>query len=451
MLKKLLFIFIILIIFSGCSDDLGDEPVFSLSEDLKQKYNEQIKSQLAEYSWNYSEGQNIFEPADIPSNKAANYEMIKEASFTSGVDMSGFENREAIRASVSLMHFNNDSAGTAYFYFYNDKIVCQYYVYNSNVYSLKDRNVFENEITFTKFEDTDVKRDFKKKEMNLNFQQYNGYSAMGSMLAVINEHNVDFYKYETNKFNLKKSVSFSNESLYPIDTTFFDDGGGAVLLGRKIENTNISDSEDTGAFEINETTEKERLLSEKIVFFDNLLNFDSNSILLETPSYTTLAYDNGTLIVGMEKSVDLFIKENSVYVKKGQYYLNHGVNKIRTVDFETDLHMEYIISDGMNLFLYKAGETLELIWRTHFSVQMAQNNVFTADLNGDGVKEIYAGGKDGIVEKYILTETGFVASGTTEDLSYGNYITGDFNLDGLDDFIFIDKNTGKSSLYIAIK
>ena len=268
MLKKLLFIFIILIIFSGCSDDLGDEPVFSLSEDLKQKYNEQIKSQLAEYSWNYSEGQNIFEPADIPSNKAANYEMIKEASFTSGVDMSGFENREAIRASVSLMHFNNDSAGTAYFYFYNDKIVCQYYVYNSNVYSLKDRNVFENEITFTKFEDTDVKRDFKKKEMNLNFQQYNGYSAMGSMLAVINEHNVDFYKYETNKFNLKKSVSFSNESLYPIDTTFFDDGGGAVLLGRKIENTNISDSEDTGAFEINETTEKERLLSEKIVFFD---------------------------------------------------------------------------------------------------------------------------------------------------------------------------------------
>ncbi len=91
MLKKLLFIFIILIIFSGCSDDLGDEPVFSLSEDLKQKYNEQIKSQLAEYSWNYSEGQNIFEPADIPSNKATNYEMIKEASFTSGVDMSGFE------------------------------------------------------------------------------------------------------------------------------------------------------------------------------------------------------------------------------------------------------------------------------------------------------------------------------------------------------------------------
>ena len=110
-----------------------------------------------------------------------------------------------------------------------------------------------------------------------------------------------------------------------------------------------------------------------------------------------------------------------------------------------------VASIRMNLFLYKAGETLELIWRTHFSVQMAQNNVFTADLNGDGVKEIYAGGKDGIVEKYILTETGFVASGTTEDLSYGNYITGDFNLDGLDDFIFIDKNTGKSSLYIAIK
>lgn len=452
MLKKLLFIFMILIIFSGCSDSLGDDiPVFSLNEDLKKIYNEQIKSQLAKYSWNYSEGQNVFEPADIPNNKTANYDMIKEASFISGVDMSGFENREAVRASVSLMHFNNDLAGTAYFYFYNDKIVCQYYVYNSKVYSLKDRNVFENEITFTKFEDTEIKRNFKKREMNLNFQQYSDYSAMGSMLAVISEHNVDFYKYDTNKFNLKKSVSFSGDLLYPIDTTFFNDGGGAVLLGRKIENTNISDLENTGEFEITETTEKERLLSEKIVFFDNLFNFDSSSILLESPSYTTLAYDNGTLIAGMEKSVDLFVKEDSIYVKKGQYYLNHGVNKIRTVDFETDGNIEYIISDGMNLFLYKAGETLELIWRTHFSVQMAQNNVFAADLNGDGVKEIYAGSKDGIVEKYILTERGFAASGTTEDLSYGSYITGDFNSDGLDDFIFIDKNTGKQNLYIALK
>lgn len=451
MLKKLLFIFTILIVFSGCTDELDDTSVFSLSEDLKKEYNEQIKSQLAEYSWNYSEGENIFEQADIPDNKTANYDMIKEASLISGINMSGFESKASVRAAVNLMHFNNDSAGTAYFYFYNDKIVCQYYVYNSKVYSLKDRNVFENDITFTKFEDTDVKRDFKKREINLDFQQYSGYSAMGSMLAVINENNIDFYKYETNKFNLKKSVSFSGESLYPIDTTFFDDGGGAVLLGRKIENTNISDSENTGEFEISETTEKERLLSEKILFFDNLFNFGSNSILLETPSYTTLAYDNGTLIAGMEKSVDLFVKEDSAYVKKGQYYLNHGVNKIRTVDFEMDGHMEYIISDGMNLFLYKAGETLELIWRTHFSVQMAQNNVFTADLNGDNVKEIYAGSKDGIVDKYILTEKGFTASGTTEDLSYGSYITGDFNSDGLDDFIFIDKNTGKSSLYIALK
>lgn len=77
-----------------------------------------------------------------------------------------------------------------------------------------------------------------------------------------------------------------------------------------------------------------------------------------------------------------------------------------------------------------------------------EGNIYAADLNGDGVKEIYLTDSLGITARYILTSQGFNIDGGGLLSGGGKYIAADFNGDGRDDYMLIPEE-GACVLYTA--
>lgn len=457
MKKSVFFILLFVFFATGCfSEDYtsNTEDVFVISNEEKELFNSSVKDQLGIYLWNYSESENTYEQGYVVSQDDTHYEDILNASFDTGFDITGYEGSSAVVVSSKLLHFNNDSAGQAYFYFVNDNLVCQYYVSNSKIYSLKDRNVFLKDDPFSKYENTSVTGDFSELEINSEIYDYEDFYAPASTLAQIDGNSIKLYKYSKKGFNSFKTLTFENNYI-PIDFAFFENGESAVLLGESayaMMNSSVavqSESADSFGSYYEDCASNGLIFSRKIVLLDKDFNIKPQEVTLDLTNYSCIETQNSDIIAGRGKSAVVFKNINGQYSKVNQYLLNHTISNLRIEDLDGNGTFEYVISENMDLYVYELSGSLELIWRTHFSLKTAHENIYIADLNHDGIKEIYSKGDMGVTEKYILTKTGFKTYADKSLYGKSHYILGDFNNDGKDDYICKINETDKNAIYIS--
>lgn len=452
-MRKFLWAVIFVFILGGCSPvDRQDEEGVFLNDNQIENFKNIIKEQLQSLKWSYSEDNITFEKGTVDSNKSERYENIYNASADMGFDIKNHGGKEAVIASTKLYHFNNDDAGQAYFYFVSGKLVCEYYVQNNNVYSLKDKNVFIKKGNFRAYEDLEINREFEIESKIRTFNDYNSINNESNSIAVIDDENkLYFYEYSENKFKLTKEISFTSNNLYPIDVKFLENGICAVLLGEKDES--ISNSEENDELLVNEANfdgrKTQSFKSVKVAFLDKNLNVLNESIELDLSSYTSITSDKEYILLSNGKSIVKFKKENGIWNKVSQIMIKYWVTKIYTDDIDNDGKNEYIMTDGMDLYVYEFNDTLELLWKTNLSIKAIGNKIYTADLNGDGIKEIYLNDLSyNTTIKYVLSKNSFEIS-NIDNSEYGQkIIPGDFNFDGKDDYICINAD-GNQSLFLA--
>ena len=130
--------------------------------------------------------------------------------------------------------------------------------------------------------------------------------------------------------------------------------------------------------------------------------------------------------------------------------LRHFVTQFHAADLDGDGIKEYLMTDGMDLYLYHKTEGgFRLLWSTHLGVENFYGTLSSGDLNRDGVKEVYACDVTGTTIRYLLTEKGLETA--NEDIGYGQCIYPlDFNGDGLEDYWFVEDNINRrGKLYLA--
>lgn len=443
---KIFIIFIMLFIISACSNSGDDESeIFTLPIETEQKYDDMIDETLYNFYWKYDESSMSYLKMIAPLKEDENKNAEFKASRDSGFDLYSVSGKECIVGTVNIAHFNDDEAGIAYFYFFNDKIVGAYYV-NKNtdkIYGLNNRNVFTKNVEFKKYEDSDKQVDFKEYNTDIpkSFLTTIGKNKNGNVtLAFIDGNTIKIYYYDR-FFRNVRTLSF-NEGLIPVSATFFQgrqEGDRlAVILGRETYESN-------GIEETKSYTE-----SVKVVFFDEVYNKLPQEIDLSSYNYTCASRDDKYLVLSRFGAIEYYENSDEGIINITNYSIPHAVTGFKSCDIDNDGIMEYIMTDGLDLYVYqKNGLFFSNIWRTHISMNNLENNIYTGDLNNDGIKEIYICDKTGTIIRYVLKEIGFISQ--NEDIEYGDVIyPGDFNNDGFDDYIKVyNAERTYQNLYIS--
>jgi len=460
-MKKVIIATFIILLLSGCSSNPKDiSETLSLSDKKIEKLNSEIDEQLQNCLWNYNQSTNTFVKGNVETKESPRYNSIYDASLDMGFDIKKYEGREVIIVSTNITHFNNNEAGTAYFYFIGNELVCEYYVYNDNVYSLKSKDVFLKEKQIQQYEDNNIKADFEESKFDLSFVDFEDIDNKNNSIAVIDNERLKFFSYKDNGFTLKKELNFLSEELYPMDITFTENGRSAVLLGKieQIYNQNSENgSEENAKIDVEESDDKSKTVitrkksnckSVKVIFLDKYFNKISGEIPLDLSIYTSIAYNDSSIILAREKSLDIYKEEDNKWNKVSQFMFKHGVNNIKLSDIENDGENEFVMIDGMDIYIYEFKSTLELLWKTNLSISSITNNLYIADLNNDGINEIYIHDLSGTTARYILCKDGFQSN--SSGISYEQkYIAGDFNGDGKDDYICINVSDSTAELFMS--
>lgn len=446
--KIVLFFCLFVMVLTGCAQNVETSAAdkFTLSKEEKNSYMEKIDDTLYAFYWKYDKNTVSFFEEAVPNDKSEKNEAIFTASLDAGFDLRKSRGRMAVVATVDLTHFNSDKAGLAYFYFVKNELVGVYYknVANSQkVFSLNTRNVFIDNTVFTAYETDAPAASFK--ESRLNFSA-SGICAIGqnkngnTLLAVINGNYLEIYEYSS-YFRRIKRHSFSSEGLVPMSAAFFNGSNTgdrlAILLGTYIV-------PEGGQGEVGYT------VSEKIVLLDDNMNKTSESMELSTTVCTALGQADGKLVAANGQTLQYYEYTEEGFQKEKQYYLPHSIMAYLEDDLDGDGSLEYLLSDGMDFYLYRKTATgFQNIWRTHLSIESLQGNIFTGDLNQDGIKEIYVCDKTGTTIRYVLGQGGLVSR--NDDIEYGERLfVGDFNLDGKTDYMKTQEfGDGNQTLYIA--
>lgn len=451
-MKKSLILLIFLFFITACSNE-NSEDVFTLKDSEIQKYNEIIKQQLQQQLWEYNEQDNSFALGVAEQTDSPKFEDIYKASLDMGIDVKKYSGSQAIIANVLLKHFNNEDAGKAYFYFVGDKLVCEYYVFENKIYSLKDKDVFLKETNFKNFEDINVKAEFESKEIGFAFSDYADINKKN--IAVIDEESkLSIYNYGKKGFTKTKALSFENEGFYPIDFSFYKNGA-VVLLGKLDDQYKNSQSHESVEYEDEHSSDnaneaiKYHLKSWQLIFLDSNYNKQKDIINLDLSTYGNISVVGDNIFLSRDKSIDIFQKINGVWAKTNQIMLKNDIHDIKFADIDNDSIDECVISDGMDLYLYSYDESFELLWRTNLSINSIKGNIYVDDLNKDGIKEIYIEDLSDNSYRYILTSSGFTPSSL--DIGYGKKcIPADFNDDGMIDYVIIDNSEGENKVTINL-
>lgn len=444
-MNKLFIILFCLFLFTACTEEVKQEEIFTVNEQQQNIYKSAINEDLQNLMWNYNEDSYTYQKGNVETNASSRYDSIYKASIDSGIDMKKYESQECVIVSVKLLHFNNDDAGQAYFYFIGNNIVCKYYVYNNKVYSLNDKYVFNKDIEINHIENTNQDISYEKINISTPLSHYDAIDKTNGNIAVIEDEILNIYKYNNNDIKISKKISFKDEGFSVMDASFSDDGKCIVLLGKRDEaqsNENEIIEDEVTSFFMN------IIKSSKIVFLDKNLNKTNDSIILDSTDYTSIVYSDKSIMASRGKSIDIFKYINGNWIKDSQMMIKNQVNKMIASDINNDGKNEFITIDGMDIYIYELNDTLDLLWNTHLSIRSIEDFIYSNDLNQDGVKELYITDLSGNTSKYILTETGFKTAGINIE---GNesFITGDFNNDGKDDYISKDNSGSYNLLYLA--
>ena len=440
-MKKYLITAALVLMLSGCGKNRTDT-VFSLTDEQTEEYKAQIADVLTEDSWGYNPNTIVFAQSVMPEEGDSLYSQLDTFTSDGGLKASAYANKAVVQATVPLQHINGSNVGTAYFYFADSKPVCEYYVYKDKYYSLKSKNPFELNNVLTAYESTDKTGSFKTEKLNTAFTA--AFAVNNGITATVAENDTALYYDGTNKFKICAKADFTGRGLIPMDITL-GDNFGTILLGERVK---VQQSEDEN--EVSDTVNEPPAKSVSIAITNNKGKPSGVIIPTTVSSFTSIAQYGDRLFLARDKAIDEFVYGNGNLTKANTYVLDHYVSRIRLADIDGNGTVEFIVSDGTNIYIYEKTATFNLIWRSNSYLSSISGNIYAGDLNCDGVRELYITDSIGVTARYILTPQGFKISGG--GIASGNddsYIIADFNNDGKDDYMVIPTGNDKTELYIA--
>lgn len=434
-MKKRIFCAITAALLGLCGCGGQEEEVFSLTAEQQEKYTQIIDQVTEEFYWNYDKDSLVFGQAVVPENTEENARLFA-ASADCEYALSAKAGTDAVLATAALLHYNGDQAGQLVCYFTGGSLsgICYQGGYDNGYYSLQERNPFLSDGGFTAYDTwTGMHPAFDQSAANFPAEGFLsvGEDASGNRLCVsLQEGTVQVYRYSGGALRLWRTLSFGS-GLEATSAVFLDGEGGsrlAVLL------SSITETEPAAGSEGGEVS---TIRSEKIVFYDENMQLTETEIPLESVRAGALAWDDGTLMLSVDQTIQLYTEGAEGWQRDTVARLKHQADYIHITDLDGNGTKEYLMSDGMDLYLYhRNGDTFRQIWSTHLGVESLYGPITSGDLNRDGVKEVYVCDMTGTTIRYILTEKGLRSS--NEDIDYGQCIYPcDLNGDGLDDYWFI--------------
>lgn len=438
-MKKRIGILLSLFLLAACGQ--GEESgQLQLAVAEQEKYTEWIDAAMEEFYWQYDRATLQFEVAKIPA-EGEEAERLFAAAADCDYDLQKRAGQEVIRAEAALLHYNGDAAGTLQCYLADGAIIGAVYQggYDAGIYSLKQRNLFLLDGNFRAYENWDGMSEAFRKGKG-EFSPEGIYSVSrnekGNTLAVsIRDGRAEVYRYAN---GLSRWRNFSYGSGLEATSAVFLNGEDARLA---VLVSSITEGETEG--------EKTYSRAEKVVLYDESMN-PSGEIPLEGALCTALGAENNRLYLFNEQNMDIYEWTEGSWARTESKRLKHTVTQFHVTDLDGDGVQEYLMTDGMDLYLYhNMGGNFRLLWSTHLGVENFYGAISSGDLNGDGVKEIYACDVTGTTIRYILTPHGLQTE--NEDIDYGECIYPcDFDGNGKADYWFVFDNIDrKGQLYLA--
>lgn len=421
---------------AGCSGNGSDESI-SLSAGEQEAYIAQIDSVMDEFYWNYDKDSLTFRGGEVPADDEESARLFA-ASADAGYSLKSAAGSQSITATAELLHYNGDAAGEVNFVFINGGLSGVYYLggYDDKTYSLRERNPFLANGNFKAYENwTGMNTQYRQISESLPVDGFVAEDRNG-VVASIQDGKVILYHLSGSVISKMRTL-IPQKGLEAVSAVYVENGEEdllAVLLADK------TDSED-------EDAEVKR--SEKVVFYNSKFQ-PVDEISLESEGCTALGSEKGKLFLFVDQAMETYETGDEGWHKTKRQTLRHRVNQCHITDLDGNGEMEYLLTDGMDLYMYHNLETgLLKIWSTHLGVESLYGALYSGDLNGDGVKEVYICDATGTAIRYILTERGLRSS--NEDIEYGQAIyPGDWNGDGIDDYWNITEGEdGESSLFLS--
>ena len=438
-MKKRLTALLSLFLLCGCGAD--EEQTFSLTAEEKQAYTETINSVMEEFYWDYDRASLTFGAATVPENTEENARLF-DASYDCEYNLKRKAGQDAVLAEAALLHYNGDAAGTLQCWFVGDSLSGVVYTggFDKDYYSLKERNPFLADGEFQAYENwTGMSTAFA--EGNGEFSPEGIYSvgkdASGNTMAVsIQNGSAAVYRYAG---GLSRYRNFSyGAGLEATSAAFLSEGDVRLaVLVSSIEESGESDAEKTYS------------RAERIMLYDENLHV-AGEIPLEGELCTAIGAEGDQLYLFVDQNMDVYEKGEEDWSLVASRKLKHPVSQFHGADLDGDGKMEYIMTDGMDLYVYhNTGGSMKRIWSTHLGVENFYGPITSGDLNGDGVKEIYACDTTATTIRYVLTEKGLQSE--NEDIDYGQCIYPcDFDGNGKTDYWLVKDNIDRlGQLYLA--
>ncbi len=434
-MKKTILAYVLCLALCGCGGNTSAQIEQSGLDTASIPHNTQtIKELLSENVWNYDEDSLTFGNDLILSDQGENFAAICEASESAGIDTKRFKRgaKQTMLASVRLLNSDMSDAGTAYFAFNKQDILCGYYMYNNVCQSLASKYPFEYASPFKRAEDKTVQRTFSKTEQSPPFEQVG--DIYGGDTAVLSGSSLVFYSEGKNGLKRRDIIDFEDD-LMPASVSLGDKYSAVLLDSYEIADT------PSGDYEVNEDgPDIVNQKSEKIVFIDSEGSRAAPDIPLELSIYSSVSLlKDGSVAAARNTAVDVFKRGENGWEKAERLSTDTAVVQLRVTDIDGDGTEEYIVSDGVNIYVYTKQDRLKTAWRTKFGVS-AVKDFFVADLNGDGAKEIYVNDSNGFVTRYVLGARGFdVYGGGISGGENAYYAAGDINGDGVGEYLVVSE------------
>lgn len=423
----------------GCSK-AEEEQLFTMTAQEQELYTTQINQVLEEYYWSYDGDSLAFSTGIVPEETQAN-KAIFAASLEADYRLSSYTGAQAVMATAELLHHNGDVAGQVEFIFAQQKLCGVYYTggYDNGAYSLRERNLYLANGNFSAYENWQtIAEDFTVQGGRLPEEGFAcvGKDANGNGIVVsILDGAAQVYRYSGNYISQIRTISPSY-GLAITSAVFVETANGTRLA--------LLQTDDGHTHEAGEETHQERVL-----FYDTNWQL-AEEMALEADGYAAIGVAEGNLILFSDRTMEVFEQTGETWEMTKREFLRHGVKQCHITDLDGNGELEYILSDGMDLYVYQLTKTSFVrIWSTHLEVERLYGYLYTGDLNRDGVKEIYICDATGTTIRYVLTERGLRSS--NEDIDYGQAIYAlDINGDGLDDYWKVENGEPRTgSLYLA--
>ena len=438
-MKKGLLALLSLFLLCGCGAE--EEKTFSLTAEEQQAYTETIANVMEEFYWDYDRGSVTFGAATVPENTEENKRLF-DASNDCEYNLKRKAGQDAVLAEAALLHYNGDSAGTLQCWFVGKSLCGVAYTggYDKGYYSLKERNPFLADGAFQAYEKwTGMSHGFitGSGEFSPEGIYATGKDAKGNTMAVsIQNGAAAVYRYNG---GLSRYRNFTYGNGLEATSAAFLSGGDVRLavLVSSIEETGESDAEKTYS------------RAERIMLYDENLQV-AGEIPLGGEICTAIGAEGNKLYLFIDQTMAVYEKGEENWSMTGERKLKHPVSQFHATDLDGDGTVEYLMTDGRDLYMYHAtGGSMRKLWSTHLGVENFYGPIASGDLNGDGVKEIYCCDTTATTIRYVLTEKGLQAE--NEDIDYGQCIYPcDFDGNGKADYWFVRDNIDRQGqLYLA--